>query len=48
MPEWEEDVVVGYINLQIVPESTDLTRWENGSLFDNDQWIEGLFKPVSI
>ena len=48
MPEWEEDVVVGYINSQIVPEPTDLTRWENGSLFDNDQWMEELFEPVSI
>ena len=34
MPEWEEDVVVGYINSQIVPEPTDLTRWENGDIPD--------------
>ena len=48
MPEWEEDLVVQYIMLQMGPKPTDFTRWENGLLFDNNMWTGEQHDPVMI
>ena len=48
MPEQDEEIVVWYIKSQMGPEPTDLKRWLNGSIYENDQWIEEMMDPINI
>ena len=48
MPEQDEEIVVQYIKSQMGPEPTDLQRWIDGSIYENDQWIEEMMDPINI
>jgi hypothetical protein len=48
MPEQDEEIVIRYIKSQMGPELADFERWLNGSIYENDQWIEEMMDPINI